>query len=168
MYGLFIPILFPITLLGIFSMYMSETLLLAYWTRKPPSYDERMTQRVFELLEYPPIFMFSFGYWALGNRQIFFNMPGHFDLTADQTSFTPGHRVFGEEGIKIEWGWTPSIISLFIFGIMCLYVTVSQAIFRIMGCISSKRDAQGFKRNSSIADEKLGNYFDCLTKEDKF
>jgi hypothetical protein len=39
MYGLFIPILFPITLLGLVSTYMSETLILAYWTRKPPSYD---------------------------------------------------------------------------------------------------------------------------------
>jgi len=33
MYGMFLPILFPITLFGIWNMYVNERLLLAYWYR---------------------------------------------------------------------------------------------------------------------------------------
>jgi len=33
MYGMFIPCLFPITLLGIINMYVNERIMLAYWYR---------------------------------------------------------------------------------------------------------------------------------------
>ena len=40
MYGLFIPILFPIATLGILSMYLVEKYGLIYYYRKPPIYDK--------------------------------------------------------------------------------------------------------------------------------
>jgi len=36
MYGMQIPLLFPIALFGIFNMYMNERLLLAYYYKQPP------------------------------------------------------------------------------------------------------------------------------------
>ena len=42
MYGMFIPILFPITLFGIFNMYVVERLCLAYYFRQPPLYDAKL------------------------------------------------------------------------------------------------------------------------------
>jgi hypothetical protein len=39
MYGMYIPIVFPITLVGIINKYFMERLLITYWYRKPPMYD---------------------------------------------------------------------------------------------------------------------------------
>jgi len=42
MYGLFIPVLFPIAAFGIFNMYMVEKFALLYYYRKPPMYDDKL------------------------------------------------------------------------------------------------------------------------------
>ena len=73
MYGLFLPVLFAITLCGIFNLYLVERLCLAYYYRQPPMFDHKLNTRALSLLKLAPLFMFSFGYWALSNRQIFYN-----------------------------------------------------------------------------------------------
>jgi hypothetical protein len=40
LYGMFIPILFPIALLGLINLYVVERLCMAYYYRKPPMYDQ--------------------------------------------------------------------------------------------------------------------------------
>ena len=40
MYGLFIPIMFPLAAIGIFNYIIMENLLLTYLYRKPPNYDD--------------------------------------------------------------------------------------------------------------------------------
>ena len=67
-YGLFLPELFLIALFGLFNMYVCDRLSLAYYYRQPPLYDAEMYKRTINLMQWAPIFMFSFGYWALGNR----------------------------------------------------------------------------------------------------
>jgi hypothetical protein len=42
MYGLFIPVLFPIAAFGILNMYISEKFCLLYYYRKPPMYDDKL------------------------------------------------------------------------------------------------------------------------------
>jgi len=68
MYGMFIPLLFVTTLLGIFSMYCVERLTLAYYFRQPPLYDASINTMAISILKAAPILMFFFGYWGLGNR----------------------------------------------------------------------------------------------------
>lgn len=75
MYGMFIPLMFPITLLGIFNTYITEKIGLIWFYHKPPMYDESLGDRAFELLKRPPYLMFLMGYWVVGNRQIFQNSP---------------------------------------------------------------------------------------------
>jgi hypothetical protein len=72
-YGMFLPILFPICLFGLINMYVTERLCMAYFYKQPPSYDEKLNKRAIKFLKFAPVFMFFLGYWALGNRQIFFN-----------------------------------------------------------------------------------------------
>lgn len=38
-------------------------------------FDEKLNQRAIDLLQGAPVAMFMVGYWALGNPQIFFNVP---------------------------------------------------------------------------------------------
>lgn len=72
-YGMFLPVLFPICLFGLINMYVTERLCMAYYYRQPPMYDEKLNKRAIRILKLAPVFMFFLGYWALGNRQIFFN-----------------------------------------------------------------------------------------------
>lgn len=68
MYGLAIPLLFPIALLALLIMYISEKLQLTYFYRKPPMYDEKLNASSLTVLMYAPVAMMVFGYWILGNR----------------------------------------------------------------------------------------------------
>jgi hypothetical protein len=42
MYGLFLPILFPLCVFGIYNFLTMDNLLLTYFYRKPPAYDDSM------------------------------------------------------------------------------------------------------------------------------
>jgi len=72
-HGVAMPILFPIALFGICNNYLTEKILLAYYYRQPPMFDNRMNNRALTLMKYSPVLMLMYGYWYLGNRQIFFN-----------------------------------------------------------------------------------------------
>lgn len=74
MYGMFIPILYPIALFGIFNMYVIERLCLAYFYKQPPMYDSKLNGKALQVLKYAPCLMYIFGYWALSNQQIFFGV----------------------------------------------------------------------------------------------
>jgi hypothetical protein len=72
MFGMFIPILWFITLIGIINFHLAERLLLAYWYRQPPMFDGTLHQYSLNILSFAPLYMFAFGYWAMGNRSIFY------------------------------------------------------------------------------------------------
>jgi len=72
-HGVAMPMLFPIGLFAICNNYVTEKLLLAYYYRQPPMLDNRMNNRALTLLKYSPVLMLMYGFWYLGNRQIFFN-----------------------------------------------------------------------------------------------
>ena len=63
MYGLVLPILFPICLLSIFIQYVVEKMQFAYFYRQPPHFDNRQNDRALGILLYAPVIMMVFGYW---------------------------------------------------------------------------------------------------------
>jgi hypothetical protein len=67
-YGLAIPVLFPIAMVTMINLYITEKILFAYFYRKPPMYGGGMNVGALAILAYAPIFMLCFGYWQLGNR----------------------------------------------------------------------------------------------------
>ena len=72
-YGLFVPAIFITTTIGVLNMYIVERMCMHYWYQYPSSYDDKLSRKALSLLSKAPLVMFAFGYWALGNRQIFFN-----------------------------------------------------------------------------------------------
>jgi len=50
MYGLMLPIFWPIALIGIFNMFVVERMTLAYYFRQPPMFDASLNQRAIDLL----------------------------------------------------------------------------------------------------------------------
>lgn len=68
MYGMFIPLLFPVALLGIFNMYVNDRLCLAFYYKRPPMYDSKLNESALSVLMYAPFACFILGYWAIGNQ----------------------------------------------------------------------------------------------------
>jgi hypothetical protein len=68
MYGLAVPLLFPIALLFFFVIYSVEKLCLTYFYKIPPMYDEKLNASALGILKWAPVFMMFFGYWIIGNR----------------------------------------------------------------------------------------------------
>jgi len=74
MYGMALRNLYPIAFLGICVMYTMESLLLAYYHPKPPMYGRELNDSVVAMMKWVPMGMLVFGYWIMGNRQIFLNV----------------------------------------------------------------------------------------------
>lgn len=71
LYGMGIPMLFPIAVLGLVVFWMLERYCVAYTYQIPPSLDDRMTNNAIQLLLKAPIFYMINGFWMLTNTQIF-------------------------------------------------------------------------------------------------
>lgn len=67
MYGLALPILFPLAALCILNVYICERLTLAYWYKKPPMYGPSLNNSMIDILYWAPFWYFLFGYWIMGN-----------------------------------------------------------------------------------------------------
>lgn len=77
LYGLAMPLLFPIALLFYIVMYTVERLCITYYYKKPPMYDEKLNAAALSTLKWAPVFMMAFGFWIMGNQQIFSNYIAH-------------------------------------------------------------------------------------------
>ena len=67
MYGLIMPILFPICLIGLFNILIVDLLALTYYYRAPPRYDGLLNKTALWILCLAPLVMFTMGYWTLSN-----------------------------------------------------------------------------------------------------
>lgn len=74
MYGILMPILFPICLFGIINISIVDRWSLTYFFRAPPNYDGKLNEKALSLMSCAPVFMFGLGYWALSNTSMFLNI----------------------------------------------------------------------------------------------
>ena len=72
-YGTAMPYLYATALLAFVVLYVNERLLVCYYYREPPAFDEKMTLMTLDLSKYVPLMMLPVAFWQLGNRQIFDN-----------------------------------------------------------------------------------------------
>ena len=73
MYGLALPLLFPIALVSLIILYIVEKLCIVYYYKEPPSYDEKLNVIAVKILFWAPLLMYSVGYWMISNKQMFEN-----------------------------------------------------------------------------------------------
>ena len=71
MYGTAMPYLYFCATLAFAILYINERLLVSYYYREPPTFDEKMTLMSLEMTKLVPIMMLPIVFWQLGNRQIF-------------------------------------------------------------------------------------------------
>ena len=68
-----LPILFPIALLGMVVLYITNRIQLAYWHRRPPIYDQKMNETTIGMLSVAPALYLLSGAWVFSNQQAFTN-----------------------------------------------------------------------------------------------
>jgi hypothetical protein len=73
MFGLGLPILFPLTLLYIVVIYVIYRVCIVYWFQKPPLMDDSLSNIFIYFVKYAVVFYVGFSYWMLTNRQMFEN-----------------------------------------------------------------------------------------------
>lgn len=73
-YGSGMPYLYLCALVAFLVLYINERLLVCYYYKEPPAFDEKMTLMTLELSKYVPLVMLPLTFWMLGNRQIFDNI----------------------------------------------------------------------------------------------
>jgi len=68
MFGIGLPILYPLAVLALVILYVSEKLMLYYSYQAPPKYDEKLSQNVIAHLKVAPLIMLMVGYWMLSSH----------------------------------------------------------------------------------------------------
>ena len=68
MYGLGMPILFPIAAWTYFVLFSVERLLVAYFYQLPPTFDDKLTKNSLKILRWGAVLHLFFGYWMLSNK----------------------------------------------------------------------------------------------------
>jgi len=71
MYGIALPIMFPIAAFTFFNYYVVDRFLIAYYYQRPPIYDDKLNKAALETMKFAPLLMMFFGWWCLGNEQVF-------------------------------------------------------------------------------------------------
>lgn len=67
MYGVALPIMFPIASFTFFNYYLVDRFLITYYYQRPPIYDDKLNNAALSTMKYAPLLMLFFGYWCMGN-----------------------------------------------------------------------------------------------------
>lgn len=67
MFGVGLPILFPIAFTTYLVTYCQEIYMLYYVYKRPPTYDEKLAKAVLNNLQYASLFLLGFGFWQISN-----------------------------------------------------------------------------------------------------
>ena len=68
MYGLGMPILFPIAAVSYLVFWAVERYQVAYTYPLPPALDDKLTENALNMLSLSPFLLLANGYWMLSNR----------------------------------------------------------------------------------------------------
>ena len=77
------PPLYGIACVAFIILYINERLLVCYYYREPPCFDEKMTLLTMDLIEWVPYMLLPMAFWQLGNRQIFETELSEIDFKSD-------------------------------------------------------------------------------------
>jgi hypothetical protein len=162
MFGTGLPILFPIAAASLTVLFCLEKFMLYYVYKQPPTYDEKLNNSVLSNLSYAPLFLLSFGYWILTNKQIISNdylRP----VSRKSESFQADHtwyRALTPEGVFHSG---PAGFLLVFFFAYAFYLTF-RGTFEWIGkaCCCKNMFMEEFE-----VDEEIDLYQNCLDNDDK-
>jgi len=153
MYGLGLPILFPIAIISFFFFWATERYQIAYCYQLPPAMDDTMTKNALDWLALSPIFFLFNGFWMLGNRQMFENI----------VNSVPTSDVYMSTGHDLSTiGTVSQATPMLIIGVALSFIAIMQVV-----AYDTLRK-WGFTLSSNVieVDENLPNFFNAVKLSD--
>jgi len=74
LYGLGMPIMFPMAMVILANQRLCERVQVAYNYRQPPAMDDSLSNSVLSIMKYAPLMLLFNGYWLMDNKQFFDNV----------------------------------------------------------------------------------------------
>lgn len=68
MYGLGMPVLFPMAAVNFLNQWICERLTVAWYMRLPPSLNDILMRNFGDNVRFAPLFMILNGYWMISNQ----------------------------------------------------------------------------------------------------
>ncbi len=153
LYGIGLPMLFPIAFLSLFIIYATERYMIAYTYQLPPAMDDRMTENAVKMLSYTPILFLMNGYWMLSNRQMFDNVINTIALSTQQ--MPSGHSF---ASISYLDQATPMLLMVIPIVIIMILRLVAYPLLSKWGFVIST--------NVISVDENLPKFFEAVKLQD--
>ena len=119
MYGLGIPLLFPLAALSFLITLIGEKIQCAYFVKLPPAMGDTLTSTTISALNFSPILLLFNGYWMISNKQIFENKWNYIQVDGDPMKSS--HHV---DHFDVNWA-SP----LLIMAIAATFILVTQIVF---------------------------------------
>lgn len=153
MYGLAVPLLFPLACLFFVVSYLVERITLAFSYRKPPMYDDALNKSAIGFLKIAPLFMMFFGFWTMGNRQIFNN-----EVEGREYRTDPVITKHAGYEIKVDQTLPLFIVACIIVVFLIFTGLLHKLLLQCKLVPDDKEDE---------VDEQLGNYTLCLGEKNR-
>lgn len=147
MYGLALPILFLIAAVTFINLLIMDKLCLTYYFQKPPMYDDRLNNSVLRLARWGPLFLLYFGYWCIGNKQIF-------DNTVNEIIYSNQPMDTSHTGLPYLGPDLPLFCMALATTIYLITSTPFKNLFLKCGCLKPEEEWD--------INEGLGTFFDCI------
>jgi len=152
MYGLGIPILFPIAAWTYFVLYSLERILTAYFYQLPPTFDDQMTKNALGKMRWATVFYLFFGYWMLSSKVIFNSYYNLINTTNE--IMLSGHTI---KSIRVD-----QASPLLLMGVCVFIIIVMQSFFKK----TLKRWGFTFGGSKINVDENLPYFFESIRLRD--
>lgn len=95
LYGLGMPIMFPMASVILLNQRLAERIQVAYNYRQPPAMDNSLSDSVLSIMKYAPVMLLFNGFWLMDNRQFFDNVWHYKDKVTENmlADHYPGYRI---------------------------------------------------------------------------
>jgi hypothetical protein len=149
MYGVGLPILYPIAVMTYLIFWVHEKYHMAYTYQLPPSLDDKLTDNAISVLRYAPILLLFNGFWMMDNQQIFESV-----INLKETSLSlmsTGHTLATVRTVS-------QASPLLLLGLAVFFIFILQMFF----AETLEKYGFGFSETNIEVDENLPNFFKAV------
>ena len=149
LYGLSMPILFPIAAVTLRLQLVFEKITIAWIARMPPAMDNSLNQNALSMVSFAPIFLLMNGFWMIDNKIIFDNY-WEYRMRVNE-NMKSGHFF---QGFVINQSTPILLFVLFSWVLKLILTFVSEETLQRFGFTMQKERIS--------VDEDLPNFFEAI------
>ena len=149
MYGLTMPMLFPIAAMTLKLQQIAEMIGVAWVARLPPAMDNALNNNAIKMLRIAPVFLLVNGFWMVDNKAIFDNVWTYRMLATDSMK---SNHLF--EGFKVTHSTPILMFVIFAAGLKVILALVDEDTIKMWGFTLSRQEMEVI--------EDLPNFFEAI------